>query len=860
MLISMNWISDFVDLTGLDKMALIRQFSLSTAEVENEIFHKGADLSGVVAAQIVSVENHPESHKLHLLKVDAGDGQLTDVVCGAPNVQLGMKTAFAKVGAQLGDITISPRKLAGYTSYGMCCSEKEIGISDDNSGIMVLPEDVPCGTDLKALYPIDDIIFEVDNKSLTNRPDLWGHYGMAREFSTLSGRPLKALPVADLAAYNNLPAIDMKIEDPLCQRYSCLRVENINRHVSPMAMRIRLNYCGMRDINFLADLTNYLMLEMGQPMHAFDSRKVEKIRIRRFPESFPFQTLDKVERTIDPNTLMICNGDKPVAIAGIMGGLDSEIVDDTTSLTLESATFDAASVRKSSVRLAHRTDASARYEKSLDPEMTTVAIARFVKLLQEYDPEMRVTSRLTDEYAFHYPKVQLSFDKAFVDRYTGINISSDEIMHTLTALGFGMTRNGDSFTADVPSWRATKEYDPEMRVTSRLTDEYAFHYPKVQLSFDKAFVDRYTGINISSDEIMHTLTALGFGMTRNGDSFTADVPSWRATKDVTIKADIIEEITRIYGYDNFDLHTAESPLYPVRMSTEKTVEDKLKDILVKRYSLHEVHSYIWQYADDYKKLGIAVEDNVKLLNASNPNIETLRRSMIPTQLCQVKGNTGYAPSFGIFEIGHVIDGVDENKLAKEHKKLCVTLFSKVDNVETLYFRLRDMLCVAVSDILHKDLSFHAMTATHSYEHPKNLNAIVLDGVDLGEIGVAHPVVGKNIDKKAAIVFAEIDTEALASIAPAPIVYREPSRFPGMEQDLTFVVNRCQPILDAVKAENSPLVQKVTVLGTYSDITGKTITIRLSFSHPERTLTRDEVQAVVDGVVARLKGQGIELKK
>ena len=359
---------------------------------------------------------------------------------------------------------------------------------------------------------------------------------------------------------------------------------------------------------------------------------------------------------------------------------------------------------------------------------------------------------------------------------------------------------------------------------------------------------------------MHTLTALGFGMTRDGDSFTADVPSWRATKDVTIKADIIEEITRIYGYDNFDLHTAESPLYPVRMSTEKTVEDKLKDILVKRYSLHEVHSYIWQYADDYKKLGIAVEDNVKLLNASNPNIETLRRSMIPTQLCQVKVNTGYAPSFGIFEIGHIVDGVDENNLAKEHKKLCVTLFSKVDNVETLYFRLRDMLCVAVSDILHKDLSFHAMTATHSYEHPKNLNAIVLDGVDLGEIGVAHPVVGKNIDKKAAIVFAEIDMEALASIAPAPIVYREPSRFPGMEQDLTFVVNRCQPILDAVKAENSPLVQKVTVLGTYSDITGKTITIRLSFSHPERTLTRDEVQAVVDGVVARLKGQGIELKK
>ena len=798
MKVSLNWIRDYVKLPAdADLKKLAFDLTMSTVEVEDAV-DLGASFHDMVVGVIRAIEPHPNADKLRVCKTDIGGGDIKDIVCGGSNLREGMKVAVALPGAvcrwhgEGEPVEIKQSKLRGVESYGMICGAVEIGLADlfpveGEAVILDLSEfDAMAGTPLADALDLNDIILEIDNKSMTNRPDLWGHYGMAREFSTLSGRPLKALPVADLAAYNDLPAIDMKIEDPLCQRYSCLRVENINRHVSPMAMRIRLNYCGMRDINFLADLTNYLMLEMGQPMHAFDSRKVEKIRIRRFPESFPFQTLDKVERTIDPNTLMICNGDKPVAIAGIMGGLDSEIVDDTTSLTLESATFDAASVRKSSFRLAHRTDASARYEKSLDPEMTTVAIARFIKLLQEYDPEMRVTSRLTDEYAFHYPKVQLSFDKAFVDRYTGINISSDEIMHTLTALGFGMTRDGDSFTADVPSWRSTK--------------------------------------------------------------------------DVTIKADIIEEITRIYGYDNFDLHTAESPLYPVRMSTEKTVEDKLKDILVKRYSLHEVHSYIWQYADDYKKLGIAVEDNVKLLNASNPNIETLRRSMIPTQLCQVKGNTGYAPSFGIFEIGHVIDGVDENKLAKEHKKLCVTLFSKVDNVETLYFRLRDMLCVAVSDILHKDLSFHAMTATHSYEHPKNLNAIVLDGVELGEIGVAHPVVGKNIDKKAAIVFAEIDMEALASIAPAPIVYREPSRFPGMEQDLTFVVNRCQPILDAVKAENSPLVQKVTVLGTYSDITGKTITIRLSFSHPERTLTRDEVQAVVDGVVARLKGQGIELKK
>ena len=357
MFLSMNWISDFVDFTGLDKVKLINQFSLSTAEVENEIFFKGSDISGIVVAEIKSVLPHPESKKLHLLKVDTGKDELTDVVCGAPNVREGMKTAFAQVGAHIGDIEITPRKLAGYTSNGMCCSEKEIGISDDNSGIMEIADDVANGTDLKDIYEIDDIIFEVDNKSLTNRPDLWGHYGIAREFAALAGRPLKPLDTADLAKYGNLPKVDMKIEDPLCQRYSCLQVENINRSVSPVNMRIRLFYCGMRAINFLADLTNYLMLEMGQPMHAFDSRKVEKIRIKRFEKPFEFQTLDGVERHIDENTLMICNNNTPVAIAGIMGGLDSEIVDDTTTLTLESATFNAVSIRKSTVRLSHRTDA-----------------------------------------------------------------------------------------------------------------------------------------------------------------------------------------------------------------------------------------------------------------------------------------------------------------------------------------------------------------------------------------------------------------------------------------------------------------------------------------------------------------------
>ncbi len=785
MFLSMNWISDFVDLSGLNKMDLIAKFSLSTAEVENEIFHKGSDISGIVVAEILSVEDHPKSKKLHLLKVDAGDETPYDVVCGAPNVRVGMKTAFAKLGANVGEITIAPRELAGYTSFGMCCSEKELGISDSNAGIMDITEDVKNGTDIKELYEIDDIIFEVDNKSLTNRPDLWGHYGIAREFAAIAGRELKPLDIADLTKYENLEKVDLKIEDPLCQRYSCLKFQNISRKVSPMNMRIRLFYCGMRGLNFLADLTNYLMLEMGQPMHAFDSRKVESIRIKRFDKPFTFTTLDGVERDIDENTLMICNGDTPVAIAGIMGGLDSEIVEDTTSLTLESATFDASSIRKSTVRLAHRTDASMRYEKSLDPEMTVTAIARFVKLLTDFDSGTEIISALTDEYAFKYDEVNLAFDKKFVDKYTGIEISNDTIIKTLRALGF---------EAEVES-----------------------------------------------------------------NNFTVKVPSWRSTKDVTIKADIIEEITRIYGYDNFDINTAKAPLYPVRADVEKTDEDNIKDILVKRFSLHEVHSYVWQYYDEYKQLGIEVEENVELINATNPNIKTIRKSIVPTQLCQVKYNTGYSSDFGIFEIGRTVDGLNADGMCDEHKKLCITLFSKTKEMEQLYFELRDMLAVVADDIKHRALTFKKAEATHSYQHPKNLNEIYCDDVKLGEIGIANSTVSKKIDKKANIVFAEIDVEEFAKLTNASISYEEPSRFPGIDIDLSFLSNSFAPINEAINNANCPLVKGVEVTDIYVDDSGKSITVRIYFAHPERTLTKEEVLEIVNGIVADLEGKDIKLK-
>ena len=779
MLLSMNWIGDFVDLTGLDKKALIHRFTLSTAEVE-DVIEKGNDTYGVIVAEIASIENHPSSKKLHLLKINTGAPELVDCVCGAPNVRVGMRVAFATAGGSVAGHAISEATVGGYPSCGMCCSEAELGISADHSGLMEITEDVPLGTDIKTFCDLDDIIFEVDNKSLTNRPDLWGHYGIAREFATLSGRPLKALPTHDTSAYASLPALSIEIDEPsLCYRYSGITVENVKERVSPINLRIRLFYCGSRAINLLADLTNYVMMELGQPMHAFDKRKVDAIEVRRLPEKTAFKTLDGTERTVDENTLMICSHGKPVAIAGIMGGLDSEIEDDTDTLLLESASFDAVSVRKSSTRLGLRTDASMRYEKTLDPEMTRLASERFLALL------------------------------------------------------FGI--------------------DKGVRVTSSLTDVYPTHYETITLEIDKAYVDRYTGIDISLSEIETTLSALGFGIEKKGETLSVTVPSFRATKDVTIKADLIEEITRIYGYDNFKITTTTSPLAPVRAEREKSDENRVKDLLVNEFALHEVHSYIWSDSAKDKLLGIETPKNVSLLNAQTPEHTSFRISMIPTLLAFAYENRGFDESYGLFEIGHTVEGLDENNLCREIKKLGVVLYDRTKTEEELYYDAHDMICEIAESIKRIDPRFASVEPRFDWQHPVNTARISLGDVELGFLATLHPAVRANLDRKAAIVCFEIDMQAFSALAPNAVSYREPSKFPGIDIDLSFGARIGEldfPTLEAAaKSAAGELLREVSLVDLYDGESGESITLRFSFSSPERTLSKAELQGTIDAITA-----------
>lgn len=789
MYISMNWIGDFVDLSGIDRKKLIQRFTLSTAEVE-DIYVKGNDTHGVIVAEIASIENHPNSKKLHLLKINNGR-ELIDCVCGAPNVRVGMKVAFATEGGCVCGHDINAATVAGYVSHGMCCSEAELGISADNSGLWEITDDIALGTDIKDAYDIDDVIFEVDNKSLTNRPDLWGHYGIAREFATLAGRELKPIKVRDLSVYDNLPEVDIKVEETrLCYRYIGIKAENIKHSVSPVNMRIRLYYCGSRAINLLADLTNYVMLELGQPMHAFDMRRVKSIEVKRFSEPFTFKTLDGNERHIDENTLMICTNNTPSAIAGIMGGLDSEIEDDTDSLLLESANFDGVSIRKTSARIGLRTDASMRYEKILDPEMAETATKRFMELLMTIAPETKIASRMTDRYVRHYDKITIDIDRAYIDRYTGIEISDDMVISTLTSLGFTVEKNGNTFRVGVPTWRATK--------------------------------------------------------------------------DVTIKADLIEEITRIYGYDNFRIETTLSPLTPVRKEALRTNVDRAKDILVERFNLHEVHSYIWCDAAKYKELKIDVPDNPKLINAQSPDHTTIRASIVPTLLTFISENRGYAQSYGIFEVGEVANGYGDDGMCVEKKMLAVSLYSREKSEEELFLHVRDIVSHIVSDIKHTEVIYTDADARFNWQHPVNTYSVSVGGDDIGVIGTLHPAVVGKLDKKASLAYAEIDMNKLASVPVNDIKYKEPSKFPSIDIDVTFVTNPELVDFDMVRAAAMTVggenLSDVKCVDMYEgEDKESSMTLRFTFVSRDRTLSKAEVQQSVDAIVDKLAECAMTMK-
>ena len=405
--------------------------------------------------------------------------------------------------------------------------------------------------------------------------------------------------------------------------------------------------------------------------------------------------------------------------------------------------------------------------------------------------------------------------------------------------------------------------DEGARVASQLTDEYTKKYPEIEIDFNKAYVDKYTGIDISTERINTTLKALGFEVTMNGDNFHIKVPSWRATKDVTIKADIIEEITRIYGYDNFSIITTKSPLKPVRSTAVRSESNEIKDILVKHYNLHEVHSYIWGDVRRYKKLGIEVEDNVKVLNIESSDNGTIRNSMIPTLLVAVSDNKDFKESFGIFEIGRVVKGLKTDGTANEKRSLGVVLFDKKGSEKDLYFKALNMVNTLVLSIKHKAPEFNKVSPTHAYEHPKNTAEILVSGKNVGTVHTLHPSVLSKLDKTGKAVCIEIDIDDLIEVSNDNIAFVEPSTQQSTYYDLSLDISNGAKFSELKKCWDSLNLEELTsvnVIDTFEKDSVKSIAIRFIFSSKERTLEMEEVQGWIDSILENLSKINVTLKK
>lgn len=481
MKISLDWISDFVDLSDLDPETIADRLTLATAEVEGfEVVRRSVD--GVLVAEVLSVKSivsggeADEGKSLAVVQVDCG-GKQYQTVCGAPNVRAGMKTPFAPAGVVLAENTkIEAAQLRGHKSEGVLCSPAELGMSRWHEGLLELPVDLKAGTPLADLIPAEDVLIEIDNKSLTHRPDLWGHYGFAREIAAIFRRPLRPLPMLDLSAYDDLPEYPLSVEDfENCPCYACIELKCKATIPSPVAMQRRLHALGQRTMNLSVDVTNYVMLELGQPTHAFDGDRVTAIRVAPMGNEGAFTTLDGQERKMLPDDLLIWDAEKPVALAGVMGGLNSEVGESTTKLLLESANFKASRVRHTSVRFDLRTEAAQRFEKTQPPINVKRGIARILKLVEEAGAEPKVTSRLTlaGDPKEDYRPVELA--PGSLATMAGAEIPDDEVLGILRRLEFKAEFAADgTIKVGVPPHRSEKDISIPQDIAEEVLRVYGY--------------------------------------------------------------------------------------------------------------------------------------------------------------------------------------------------------------------------------------------------------------------------------------------------------------------------------------------------------------------------------------------------
>lgn len=800
MYISLNWLKDFVKIPAkLEAADIAKELTDHTVEVEGFI-NQAEQFNNIVVGKVLEVAKHPNADRLRLAVVDVKKEKL-HIVCGAPNLAEGQLVPVALIGAVMPNgLEIKESEIRGEKSYGMICAEDELGIGESHEGILVLDEKAKVGELFSKYLKADDIVLEIDNKSLSNRSDLLSHYGIARELGALFDLALK--PYEKLAE-NNFKFLDgkdgkleIKIEDKeACPRYMAVRIEGVEVKESPAWIKERLIAVNQHPINNIVDLTNYVMLECGQPMHAFDAAKVEKINVRHARKEEVLETLDGKERVLNEEDIVIGDGKNALAVAGIMGGKDSGISGETVAIIVESANFKAAAIRKTSQRLGLRTESSTRFEKSLDPALTELALFRFLTLLKEICPNMTISSALTDINSVKTEPKDIKLALDWLTKKIGQEISKDRVISILKNLGF------------------------------KIADEKA-------------------------------------------DVLDIAVPSWRAAKDVSIKEDLVEEVLRIYGYDNIESRLPVETLRLPEVNQERLIERKIKNILALKYGLSEVYNYSFVGEDQLKKLNIDFFNHLKIANPLSEIHTMPRQSLVPGLIGNIKTNQAKADFLGFFEFGSVFfnapgnlkkeTGSDE-ALPYQEKHLGLVLAA---NEGDLFLKLKGTVNNLMQNLLgyETETEFSAPAVIPGWAD-KNLAAkINVSGEEIGIIALVGKEAAGNVNLKKTVAVAEINFTVLSDLViNSPVAaFRELPKYPAVVRDLAFVVNE-KILYNEIKKELvkfNPLIKEVELFDIYAGnklaADEKSLAWHISFQSPERTLSSEEVDSIIAGLVKLLE--------
>ena len=787
MKLSTNFLKDYVDI-DVD----VKQLAEDMTRVGNEYDYAGKLINAtkLVIGEIIECVDHPDSDHLHLCKVNIGK-EILNIVCGAPNARKGIKVIVALDGAELPGKTIKKGIIRGQESNGMLCSIAELGLEhkflkpEDSAGIAELGQEAKIGEDSIKYLQMDDGV--IDFELTANRGDLLSILGMAYEVGAIYDKPVKKVDLEHKESgedINKQFSIEVKTEN--CKKLLVKKVENVKIEESPTFIKNRLIASGIRPINNVVDISNYVMLELGQPLHFYDADRLgNKLVVRMAEEGEKLTTLDNVERTLSAEDIVIADKTHGVGLAGVMGGLETEVEPDTKNIIIESAIFDSVKIRKTSKKIL-RSEASNRFEKGIDPERTTMAIERACKLLEEYAGGTVVTG--------------------------------------------------------------TAKYD----VTNNKEKE-------IDITFQD--VNDVLGTVIPNKEILEVFRKLGFTYSVKGETIKVTVPTRRL--DISIKEDLIEEVSRIYGVDNIQ---GKLPVVPMRQGSYDKTQREIRNRMI-ALGLHETLSYILINDKEVNEYTLDEFEPLKLLDPITEDRNTLRYSMI-TSLYKIYeyNKSREQKDISIFEIGKGF--YKKGEVYGEDTKLCALMTGKyssgLNNFKNVDFYVIKGVVEEILDYLGYNGRYSFIRKEMPKEiHPGQSAYINVNGTDVGIIGKIHP----SVTKDDVYVF-EINLDELLKKKVGKMKYKEISKYPSINKDIALVVDKnavSQNIEKVIKSAGGSLLTNIEVFDVYTGIgigaDKKSIAYSLTFSDMKKTLTDEEVNSLMEKIIeATSKKCGAELRK